>query len=91
MLRVTVDLEPLGIKKFLTNLEELIIYNDGTGTQEVGNYVVKYGAWKIPIGGFERHKNSLELVQLAIEKLKEEHCLKSAGQSEEQITHSMKQ
>ena len=42
MLEVKVSLVPYGDRSKERTIETLIIYNDGTGSSDYGNYVVKY-------------------------------------------------
>ncbi len=90
MLKIEVTLVPFGDESRKRVLETLVIYNTGTHKDRPrkGHYVVVHGGEHVHIGDFDRHKNALELVEVAIELLRESGCLKSAGQLEEQITHS---
>lgn len=42
MLRVTVELVPFGEEAYARKIAEAIIYNDGTGDRDVGNYVAGF-------------------------------------------------
>lgn len=102
MLRIALNLHPHGSRlgKTLNNIE---IINIGTGTLERGNYEVGV-AWfedeysdpehieRIVVTDFDRDKGALALLYEALKQMDEKGvlCRKSAGQSEEQITHSMK-
>jgi len=41
MIRVTIELLPLGYEEGKEKIGEVIIFNDGTGTPAIGNYKVK--------------------------------------------------
>lgn len=41
MLKITIELYPLGFEKNKSTLGEMYIYNDGTGTSTNGNYKYK--------------------------------------------------
>jgi len=41
MLRVTIELLPLGDEEHKEKLGEVLIINDGTGTPQIGNYKVR--------------------------------------------------
>ena len=56
MLRVTIELVPLGVEGAKRTLKTLEIRNDGTGTPEVGNYDVRVdgGKWQQSLQGWKR-------------------------------------
>jgi len=72
-LRVTIDLIPLGIEKNKKELCVLDIENDGTGTNETGNYEVKIREENmepssVEILGFKRSLGFKVLVAKVIEE-----------------------
>ena len=67
MLEIKVSLMPYGDRCREIVLEKFIIYNDGTGSSEFGNYVVEYEGEEI--GTVKNHKRSegaLELIRKAL-------------------------
>lgn len=42
MLEIKVSLVPYGDRSRERVIEKFIIYNDGTGSSEFGNYIIKY-------------------------------------------------
>ncbi|MCI0354301.1 MAG: hypothetical protein L0099_04560 [Acidobacteria bacterium] len=73
MLRVTVELVPFGEEAQKRKIAEAVIYNDGTGTPLVGNYVAGFceSGWigSVEIHGHERRQTVWALVHAALTKL----------------------
>lgn len=63
MLRITVEIVPFGIEARKRVIQKLEIWNDATGTKEVGNYCAhleaEYGSRYGRLTGFRRHKQSV--------------------------------
>lgn len=84
MIRITVELLPLGDKNRSTVLGEAVIANDGTGTGTKGNYkyrirgksrILKGGTGNIE--GFKRERDNVwELLRLALNQMHEERVPK---------------
>ena len=68
MLEIKVSLVPYGDRSRERVIEKFIIYNDGTGSSEFGNYIIKIHNKK-EIGTVKSHKRSegaLELIRKAL-------------------------
>ena len=67
MLEIKVSLVPYGDRSRERVIEEFIIYNDGTGSSEFGNYVVKYEGEEIGVvKSHKRPEGALELIRKAL-------------------------
>ena len=67
MLEIKVSLVPYGDRSRERVIEEFIIYNDGTGSSEFGNYVVKYEGEEIgTVKSHKRSEGALELIRKAL-------------------------
>lgn len=66
MIRVTIDFIPYGDESRAEELGHIEIINDGTGTQEVGNYFVRINGADLAIGSHERAGGWLPLVEQAV-------------------------
>jgi len=42
MIKINIELYPLGFKEFKKKLGEIHLINDRTGTKEIGNYVINF-------------------------------------------------
>lgn len=80
MLVVDIDLVPAkGTRNLQQNLNRLVITNDGSGTQELGNYDISlydddYSLFRVPvkqyrIEGWDRSRSAVELVAEAFKRL----------------------
>lgn len=69
MLRVTVEVVPLGDEDQKKVLGVIRIGNDATGTHEYGNYVVRHGVGKWRVEGHRRSDGWLSLVARALRAL----------------------
>lgn len=68
MIRVTVELVPFGDEDKKKVIGEMLIANDGTGTQKTGNYVGVYSSDRVQsiskfLGNFPREYGVWKLVQ----------------------------
>lgn len=67
MLEIKVNLIPYGDRSLERTIESLIIYNDGTGRADYGNYVVKYKGKEVAtVKNHYRPLGSLELLRRAL-------------------------
>ena len=67
MLEIKVSLVPYGDRSRERVIEEFIIYNDGTGSSEFGNYVVEYEGEEIgTVKSHKRSEGALELIRKAL-------------------------
>ena len=67
MLEIKVSLIPYGDRGKERVIETFIIYNDGTGSSEFGNYVLKYKGEEIGIvKSHKRSEGALELIRKAL-------------------------
>ena len=67
MLEIKVSLVPYGDRSRERVIEEFIIYNDGTGSSEFGNYVVEYEGEEIGVvKSHKRSEGALELIRKAL-------------------------
>jgi hypothetical protein len=58
MIKITCELYPFGDKKLKKTIAEIEIINDGSGTQEIGNY--KYHISSLPKFGTVKNFNRLD-------------------------------
>ena len=67
MLEIKVSLVPYGDRSRERVIEKFIIYNDGTGSSEFGNYVVKYEGEEVgTVKSHKRSEGALELIRKAL-------------------------
>ena len=67
MLEIKVSLVPYGDRSRERVIEEFIIYNDGTGSSEFGNYVVEYEGEEVGVvKSHKRSEGALELIRKAL-------------------------
>ena len=67
MLEIKVSLVPYGDRSRERVIEEFIIYNDGTGSSEFGNYVVEYEGEEVgTVKNHWRSEGALELIRKAL-------------------------
>ena len=73
MLVLKIEFWPLGQEKKASEIGRMLIINDGTGDESVGNYDVRWGNASKPsemksarVLGFERRKKFWQLVFLAM-------------------------
>ena len=67
MLEIKVSLVPYGDRKGERVIEKFIIYNDGTGSSEFGNYVVEYEGEEVGVvKSHKRSEGALELIRKAL-------------------------
>ena len=67
MLEIKVSLVPYGDRSRERVIEEFIIYNDGTGSSEFGNYVVEYDGEEVGVvKSHKRSEGALELIRKAL-------------------------
>ena len=67
MLEIKVSLVPYGDSSRERVIEKFIIYNDGTGSSEFGNYVVEYEGEEIGVvKSHKRSEGALELIRKAL-------------------------
>ena len=67
MLEIKVSLVPYGDRSRERVIEKFIIYNDGTGSSEFGNYVVEYEGEEVgTVKSHKRSEGALELVRRAL-------------------------
>ena len=67
MLEIKVSLVPYGDRSRERVIETFIIYNDGTGSSEFGNYVVEYEGEEIgTVKSHKRSEGALELIRKAL-------------------------
>ena len=67
MLEIKVSLVPYGDRSRERVIEEFIIYNDGTGSSEFGNYIVEYEGEEIGVvKSHKRSEGALELIRKAL-------------------------
>ena len=80
MLRVTIDLIPRGIEQDKRKFADITISNDGTGTPELGNYIIRAegetaGGWDswdgtpLRMVAVDRSVGYLHIVRNAIDRL----------------------
>lgn len=73
MIRVTIDVVPFGIESSSRQITEIIINNDGTGTNEKGNYNISIydetGEHRSSVKGFNRNLGALQLLKKALKGL----------------------
>lgn len=75
MIRVTVELFPMGNISRSTILSQTFIVNDGTGTLDLGNYRISESTGKVPpvaIKKYKRDKGHRVLVAKALALLDKE-------------------
>ena len=67
MLEIKVSLVPYGDRSRERVKEKFIIYNDGTGGSEFGNYVVEYEGEEVgTVKNHWRSEGALELIRKAL-------------------------
>ena len=69
MIRVTIDLVPLGIESASYNLETIEIINNGSGNKKKGSYNLRYKKqlYENAVVDFDREKGAAVLVLDALE------------------------
>lgn len=53
MIKITIELWPFGLESNKRKIGEMVIYNDGTGTKEIG----AYNAWWKRVPGRKKHES----------------------------------
>ena len=67
MLEIKVSLVTYGDRSRERVIEKCIIYNDGTGSSEFGNYVVEYEGEEVgTVKSHKRSEGALELIRKAL-------------------------
>ena len=67
MLEIKVSLVPHGDRRGERVIEKFIVYNDGTGDSEFGNYVVEYEGEEVGVvKSHKRSEGALELIRRAL-------------------------